>query len=333
MIARAQRTIITRAQRTIITRAPRRRAGPDGQPPALQVLRPLCDELSRCAAWPRGTALPARGLRPFPPPPAGARAALGGASPTKGPVVVLAVNGGVLDLVANFLCSARRHGIGGHGGGGDLFRSMLVFAGDDEVGATEGAGCRRGGAQSTVAPLRGRGHWSVEIEAAGTAMASPDSSFPPLSLSIVSSFTSSLFLPQVERAMGSLGVATFRHAALGSFPTQSASGYGDDVFTSMMWLKVVSVYSVLRLGFDVLFQVHPPARPARERGIASSSTYEWLAEGCGAPFLRPTFTPTPPPPARPARPPAHPPPPWGPLHRTPTWSGGGTHGPSSGNDI
>lgn len=47
--------------------------------------------------------------------------------------VVLAVNGGVLDLVLNFLCSARRLGIGGHGRGGDVYRSMLAFAGDDEV--------------------------------------------------------------------------------------------------------------------------------------------------------------------------------------------------------
>jgi hypothetical protein len=49
-------------------------------------------------------------------------------------------------------------------------------------------------------------------------------------------------------------VATYRHPALGSFPSQSAHGYGDDVFTSMMWLKVVSVYAVLRTGHDVLFQ-------------------------------------------------------------------------------
>ena len=55
-------------------------------------------------------------------------------SPPIGPVVVLAVNAGVLDLVLNFLCSARRQGIGGHGKGGDLFQSMLVFAADDEVG-------------------------------------------------------------------------------------------------------------------------------------------------------------------------------------------------------
>ena len=110
----------------------------------------------------------------------------------KGPVVVLAVNGGVLDLVLNFLCSAQRQGIGGHGNGGDLFKSMLVFAGDDEV----------------------------------------------------------------ERAMAtaSFGVATYRHKALGSFPSNSAGGYGDDIFTSMMWLKVVSVYSTLRVGVDVLFQ-------------------------------------------------------------------------------
>jgi hypothetical protein len=49
------------------------------------------------------------------------------------PQVVLAVNGGVLDLVLNFLCSVRRLGFGGHGFGGDVFRSLLAFAGDDEV--------------------------------------------------------------------------------------------------------------------------------------------------------------------------------------------------------
>lgn len=43
------------------------------------------------------------------------------------------MNGGVLDLVLNFLCSARRLGFGGHGFGGDVFRSLLAFAGDDEV--------------------------------------------------------------------------------------------------------------------------------------------------------------------------------------------------------
>jgi hypothetical protein len=59
---------------------------------------------------------------------------------------------------------------------------------------------------------------------------------------------------EVEVTLKQLGVATYRHQALGSFPTASASGYGDDVFTSMMWLKVVSVYTVLRLGYDVLFQ-------------------------------------------------------------------------------
>jgi len=45
----------------------------------------------------------------------------GDRSGERGPVLVLAVNGGVLDLVLNFLCSAQRHGIGGHGKGGDIF--------------------------------------------------------------------------------------------------------------------------------------------------------------------------------------------------------------------
>ena len=54
---------------------------------------------------------------------------------------------------------------------------------------------------------------------------------------------------------GGSAVATYRHPGLGSYPTEAAGGYGDNVFTSMMWLKVVSVYSALRLGVDVLFQV------------------------------------------------------------------------------
>ena len=104
-------------------------------------------------------------------------------SPKKSkPIVVLAVNAGVLDLVLNFLCSARRANL-------DI-SSLLVFGADSEV---------------------------VDV-------------------------------------MTTMGVATFHHEAFGSFPKNSARAYGDNVFTNMMWLKVVSVYFTLRCGWDVLFQ-------------------------------------------------------------------------------
>ena len=104
-------------------------------------------------------------------------------SPRKSkPIVVLAVNAGVLDLVLNFLCSARRANL-------DI-SSLLVFAADAGV---------------------------VDV-------------------------------------MSTLGIATFHHEAFGTFPKNSARAYGDNVFTNMMWLKVVSVYFTLRSGWDVLFQ-------------------------------------------------------------------------------
>uniref|UniRef100_A0A7S2RSG6 Nucleotide-diphospho-sugar transferase domain-containing protein n=1 Tax=Rhizochromulina marina TaxID=1034831 RepID=A0A7S2RSG6_9STRA len=58
----------------------------------------------------------------------------------------------------------------------------------------------------------------------------------------------------MEQVLEVMGVATFRHPALGSYPTRSAHGYGDNVFTAMMWLKTLSVHTVLRCGWDVLFQ-------------------------------------------------------------------------------
>jgi hypothetical protein len=58
----------------------------------------------------------------------------------------------------------------------------------------------------------------------------------------------------VVDVMTTLGVATFHHEAFGTFPKNSARAYGDNVFTNMMWLKVVSVYFTLRSGWDVLFQ-------------------------------------------------------------------------------
>lgn len=41
---------------------------------------------------------------------------------------------------------------------------------------------------------------------------------------------------------------------IGTFPTKAANGYGDGTFTRMMWLKVLSVYMVNRLEYNVLFQ-------------------------------------------------------------------------------
>ena len=58
----------------------------------------------------------------------------------------------------------------------------------------------------------------------------------------------------VVDVMSTLGIATFHHEAFGTFPKNSARAYGDNVFTNMMWLKVVSVYFTLRCGWDVLFQ-------------------------------------------------------------------------------
>lgn len=103
------------------------------------------------------------------------------------PILVLGVNAGVLDLVLNFLCSARRLALRT---GQNPISSLIVFAGDEEVLA----------------------------------------------------------------AMDALGVESFYHPGLGEFPRTSSVGYGDDVFTQMMWLKVTCVYSVLRLGYDCIFQ-------------------------------------------------------------------------------
>ena len=43
---------------------------------------------------------------------------------------------------------------------------------------------------------------------------------------------------EVVAAMEAVGVESFRHPGLGEFPSKSSGGYGDDVFTRMMWLKV-----------------------------------------------------------------------------------------------
>ncbi|KAH8074657.1 nucleotide-diphospho-sugar transferase [Aureococcus anophagefferens] len=98
----------------------------------------------------------------------------------RGPVVALAVNRGVLDIVANFLCSEaqRRRPVA----------TTSSFAADE----------------ATAAALDG-------------------------------------------------AVAATFSPALGDFPERPAHKYGDSVFVSMMWLKVVAVYLVNRCGRDVLF--------------------------------------------------------------------------------
>jgi hypothetical protein len=57
----------------------------------------------------------------------------------------------------------------------------------------------------------------------------------------------------VEVAKG-LGVAHYRHASFGHFPTEEAAAYGDNTFVAMMWIKVLCVYLPVNLGYSVLFQ-------------------------------------------------------------------------------
>ncbi len=93
-------------------------------------LRPLLTRLARNSATPRdtladpgtGTGSDSDGKNKNKVKVSLSKQARGGdMSQERGPVLLLAVNGGVLDLVLNFLCSAQRHGIGGHGHGGDIF--------------------------------------------------------------------------------------------------------------------------------------------------------------------------------------------------------------------
>ena len=97
-------------------------------------------------------------------------------------VLVMCINAGNLDLMLNFLCSARRSQI-------DI-SNLVVFVGDQHC----------------------------------------------------------------QSALDALGVATFHHPALGTFPEASSHAYGDRTFVSMMWLKILCVYLTNRLGYDVLFQ-------------------------------------------------------------------------------
>ncbi|KAH8044102.1 nucleotide-diphospho-sugar transferase [Aureococcus anophagefferens] len=55
-------------------------------------------------------------------------------------------------------------------------------------------------------------------------------------------------------AVEKLGIAAFSDPALGDLPSDAAKVYGDRSFVRMMWLKVTSVYLVLSLQHNVLFQ-------------------------------------------------------------------------------
>jgi hypothetical protein len=52
----------------------------------------------------------------------------GGGGKKKGPIVLLAVNAGVLDLVLNFVCSVRRLQAGGFGEQGDILKVTCLLS-------------------------------------------------------------------------------------------------------------------------------------------------------------------------------------------------------------
>ena len=63
----------------------------------------------------------------------------------------------------------------------------------------------------------------------------------------------------VVRALAPLGVATFRHPALGSFPTKAAHGYGDVrsvFFPAFYCIDFVCALSLLSVG--ALFLLYTP---------------------------------------------------------------------------
>lgn len=51
-----------------------------------------------------------------------------------------------------------------------------------------------------------------------------------------------------------MGLRAVFMPGLGGMPERAAGNYGDESFTSMMWLKVSAVYAALAAGFEVLFQ-------------------------------------------------------------------------------
>eukprot|EP01065_Artemidia_motanka_P022481 TRINITY_DN2669_c1_g1_i1.p1 TRINITY_DN2669_c1_g1~~TRINITY_DN2669_c1_g1_i1.p1 ORF type:complete len:558 (+),score=61.05 TRINITY_DN2669_c1_g1_i1:101-1774(+) len=55
-------------------------------------------------------------------------------------------------------------------------------------------------------------------------------------------------------ALAEVGMTAVHFKAFGSMPENSAKSYGDKTFGAMMWMKVISVWLVARLGFNVLFQ-------------------------------------------------------------------------------
>lgn len=101
---------------------------------------------------------------------------------TKKRVMVMALNEGDIDLLVNFVCSAKQAGVS---------LSNLVVIGADQ--------------------------------------------------SVVDVATS-------------LKLHSFSHPAFGTLPSEHSEFYGDAGFQAIMWLKVVSVWIALRLGYHVLFQ-------------------------------------------------------------------------------
>lgn len=59
---------------------------------------------------------------------------------------------------------------------------------------------------------------------------------------------------QSRAAATAVGLAAVHSAAFGDMPERAARAYGDSIFSSMMWMKTICVWLVVRLGYDVLFQ-------------------------------------------------------------------------------
>eukprot|EP00756_Hemistasia_phaeocysticola_P000894 Hpha_TRINITY_DN10647_c0_g3::TRINITY_DN10647_c0_g3_i1::g.156944::m.156944/K20892/RAY1; beta-arabinofuranosyltransferase len=59
---------------------------------------------------------------------------------------------------------------------------------------------------------------------------------------------------QSREAVQAAGIEAFHSPAFGAMPKDSARTYGDSTFGSMMWMKSITVWLTVRLGYDVLFQ-------------------------------------------------------------------------------
>lgn len=59
---------------------------------------------------------------------------------------------------------------------------------------------------------------------------------------------------ELSQDLGSKGFNTFYHEALGKFPERAAKQFGDGDFMILMWLKTVSVWLILEMGYHCLFQ-------------------------------------------------------------------------------